>query len=111
MKEKPKLPETVEGMPVEHWAIEQFLQFLPDREIEKKIRAAMLDPKQNPVAVARSFMWGGKSGPNIPAVFFEPHGIEVKPDATWNAEPALIIPYARVVDYLQGRHMKQTTLF
>lgn len=44
-------------------------------------------------------------------MFFESHGIEVKPNAGWNTKAALIIPYERVVEHVQGRYVKQSTLF
>lgn len=58
MLEKDGVPAVVEGQPVEEWAIEAFLSHEPSRHIERTIRAAMEDPTQNPVVVARSFMWG-----------------------------------------------------
>lgn len=102
------LPEQIEGLPVETWAIESFLGHMPDR---KEVIVAAIDGGENAVEVARSLSGGGRGMPNGgPSVFWSEEGICVWADDRGKA-PSLTISYERVVEYVRQHYAEQRTLF
>lgn len=105
------LPEQVEGLPLEVWAIERFFSGYHGPDYRETVVTAIEGGRNAIEALRAVVQWGGRSMPGRPALLWDKHGIDIWPDYRREGDPAMRITLGRIVEHVTNELAGQVTLF